>query len=325
MISASKVKKGGFVVAKLVRITPKIGDNWADIKDDFILLKKAQGMADRTIEDYEYHISKFFNEHPDIVNYDMLERNVLTYFAESSKLAIGTYNIRRKNLNTFFNWCVGHGLIPANPIRHIRKKKDDGRIRPISEDDLKRLLGLPEKKTYCGLRDYTLMLLSLDTGIRPSEAISLKDSDVNIESGEVFVRQEVAKARISRTLPISDEVIPHIVRIIGINKRIWNQDYIFCSSTGLPMKISLWKQRMALYSRKLGRQVSAYDLRHAFAIMYLRNGGDAFMLQRIMGHADMEMTKRYLKFSQTDLQNAHANASPLASLLGRKKKIIKLK
>lgn len=81
---------------------------------------------------------------------------------------------------------------------------------------------------------------------------------------------------------------------------------------------------MRHYARKLGAPVSAYDLRHAFAIMYLRNGGDAFTLQRIMGHTSMEMTRRYLQFTQADLHNAHATASPVISLLGKKRKVVRL-
>lgn len=311
-------------MSRLINITPEITDNWQEIIDDFLLFKQAQGLAERTIADYEYHTSLFFEKYPEIKTYDALEKNVLKYFAQTSRLAVGTFNIRRKYLNTFFRWCVSQGVIPANPIRHIKIRKDEGRIRPIPEDTLKELIELPDKKTYVGLRDYTLILLSLDTGIRPSEALAIVASDINIKAGELFVRPEIAKTGVSRTLPISDEVIPSIVKLAGINEKTWNTDKLFCTCEGRQMTINAWKKRMRVYSKKLGFTISAYDLRHAFAIMYLRNGGDAFTLQRLMGHTDMEMTKRYLKFSQTDLQNAHAGASPLASLLGKKKKIIKI-
>ncbi len=312
-------------MVKLTKITPQIEDNWLEIMDNFILYKQAQGLADRTIEDYEYHISLFFKKYSEPINYDELEKNVLRYFAESSKLATGTFNIRRKNLNTFFNWCVQEGIIPANPIRHIKMKKTEGRIRPISPEDLKKLLEKPNKKTYVGFRDYTLILLSLDTGIRPSEALSLVESDINVRAGEVFIRPEIAKTGTSRTLPVSKEAITSMARLVSINKKTWDTDFVFCTCEGQQMSISAWKQRMTYYSKKIKTPISAYDLRHAFAILYLRNGGDAFSLQRIMGHTDMEMTKYYLKFSQSDLQNAHAGASPIKSLLGRRKKIVKLK
>lgn len=312
-------------MSKLVKITPEISNNWKEVFEDFILFKQAQGLAKRTIDDYMFHIPKFFKEYPEIKDYNKLEKNVLKYFAESAKLSAGTFNIRRKNLNTFFNWCVQEGLIPANPIRNIRKRKTEGRIRQISEETLKKLLELPNLKTYVGLRDYTFMLLSLDTGIRPAEATALIISDINTKAGEVFIRPEVAKTGISRTLPISEETISSITKLYTINKKTWDTDFVFCSCTGQPLTVQAWKQRMAVYSKKLKTTISAYDLRHAFAIIYLRNGGDPFTLQRLMGHTDMEMTQYYLKFSKTDLQNAHASASPLSSLLVRKKKILKLR
>lgn len=311
-------------MAMLIKITPSLSENWEDAKEDFLLLKRAQGLADRTLWDYDYHISLFFKKYPEVDDYDVLKKNVLKYFSDASKLAAGTYNIRRKNLNTFFAWCLEEGIIPANPIKPIKIKKDEGRIRPIPEDTLEKMLDLPDKKTYTGFRDYTLMILSLDTGIRPSEVVALDIDDMNARAGELFVRQEIAKTRESRTLPVSEEVVLHIVKLARINEKTWGLKCIFCTCEGERMTTDAWKKRMFVYSKKLGTTISAYDLRHAFAIMYLRNGGDPFTLQRIMGHADMEMTKRYLKFSKTDLQNVHKSASPLKKLLGRKKRIRKI-
>ncbi|MCL6558201.1 MAG: site-specific integrase, partial [Firmicutes bacterium] len=67
---------------------------------------------------------------------------------------------------------------------------------------LKKLLDMPDQTTFSGLRDYALLLLQLDTGIRPKEALSLEVSDINLQACEVYVRAETAKTRIARTLPI---------------------------------------------------------------------------------------------------------------------------
>lgn len=312
-------------MGRLTKITPDLEGNWQEILDNFVLFKRAQGVGGRTIWDYEYLIGKFFEKYPDIQDYDTLEKNVLRYFADLSDNAPGTFNLRRKNLNTFFIWCVSQGIIPANPIRHIKIRKDEGRIRPIPEEELKKLLELPDLKTYVGLRDYALILLSLDNGIRPSEAVFLTSAHVNTKAGEVFVSADISKTGISRTLPISRDTIISISRLIALNEKTWNTNWVFCSCEGCQLTVHAWQERLQVYSKKLKVTISPYDLRHAFAILYLRNGGDAFSLQRIMGHTDMEMTKRYLKFSSTDIQNAHSAASPLAALLGRKKKVVKVK
>ncbi|RKL62997.1 site-specific integrase [Thermoanaerobacteraceae bacterium SP2] len=311
---------------RLTKIVTQINTDWKECVNNFILLKSAEGLSQRTIDDYKYHLCHFFNKYGNVLDdYEALKKAVLEYFAESSELAADTFNIRRKYLKCFFAWCLHEGIIPANPLDTIHKKKSEGRIRPIDTDTLEALLKLPDKNTYAGLRDYTLMLLSLDTGIRPSEALALTVDDVNLKSQEIYIREEVAKTRVSRTLPILKETALSLAKLIAITQKTWDTKNIFYTCEGNPMTINVWKQRMWQYSKKLGKPISAYDLRHAFAIMYLRNGGDAFTLQRLMGHTDMEMTKRYLKFSQTDLQNAHQTASPLNRLLPKKRRVRNIK
>ena len=311
-------------MGKLTKISPGIQGDWREILDSFILFKRAEGVCDRTIWDYEYLISRFFDQFPEIQNYDQLKKNVLRYFANLSGSAPATHNLRRKNLNTFFYWCVSEGIISENPIKHIKIKKDEGRIRPIPKEDLQKLIALPNQKVYVGFRDYSMILLSLDCGIRPSEAVFLTDRHINTRAGEVFVSADIAKTGISRTLPISRETSVILSRLIGINQKTWGLSWVFCSCEGVRLTVHAWQERMQVYSKKLKTTISPYDLRHAFAILYLKNKGDLFSLQRIMGHTDIEMTKRYIAFSQTDIHVAHAGASPLATLLNKKKKIVKI-
>jgi site-specific recombinase XerD len=68
---------------------------------------------------------------------------------------------------------------------------------------------------------------------------------------------------------------------------------------------------MKKYSIRLGYPVIPYSLRYSFALLYLRNGGNVFTLQRTMGHADLNMTKRYLALTQEDLKREHKMASPV--------------
>lgn len=80
---------------------------------------------------------------------------------------------------------------------------------------------------------------------------------------------------------------------------------------------------MKEYSKKLGYRVTPYDLRHTFALYSLREGMNVFALQRILGHTDLTMTKRYLALTQEDLHKEHDKSSPLR--LFEKKRLRKLK
>lgn len=307
---------------RLTSIKPKVEDGWEHVCNSFLLHKTAQGVSDRTLTDYKYHVSLFFSAYPSID--EKLEENVLKYFASCSHLAPGTFNIRRRYLNAFFNWCVDAGLLQVNPVANIRRRKTEPRVRLIPEKDLRKLLKLPNQKTYTGLRDYTFMLLSLDTGIRPSEAVALADSDINLKGLEVFVRPEVSKTKTARTLPISKAVSAALMRLLSVNEKHFPGSCVFYSSEGGQLSGNAWSLRLRFYSEKLGVTISPYDLRHTFAVMYIRAGGDAFSLQRLMGHADMEMTKHYANLTQSDLKEKHSESSPLNALISRKKRIRKL-
>ena len=311
---------------RLTKVTARLELSWDKSLANFLSMKAANRLSRRTIKDYRYHVELFFGKYPEAWgDYDNLRQSVLEYFAGSIDLSPDTYNTRRKCLKAFFRWCVSEGIIPADPTEGLKVRKTEGRIRDIPLEVLQKLITLPDRSTYTGLRDYALILLSLDNGIRPSEALSLLPSDFNFSSMEVHVRAEIAKTRVSRTLPLSQSTCLAIRKLLTVRPDDWEKATMFCSCDGRQLAENGWRLRLDRYKKKLKHDISPYDLRHCFAIMYLRNGGDPFTLQRIMGHTSMEMTRRYLKFSSTDIQNAHSAASPLASLLGRKKKVVKVK
>lgn len=80
---------------------------------------------------------------------------------------------------------------------------------------------------------------------------------------------------------------------------------VFCSYEGRPLLETSWAYRLKQYSHQLGSSITPYSLRHSFALLYLRNGGNAFTLQRTMDHADLNMTKRYLALNGEDLKREH--------------------
>lgn len=79
------------------------------------------------------------------------------------------------------------------------------------------------------------------------------------------------------------------------------------------------------YSEKLGVNVTPYHLRHTFALWFLRNGGNLFALQKIMGHSKLDMTRHYVELVQADVKNSHEKASPINNLFTQAHTVTKLK
>ncbi|MCX6089200.1 MAG: site-specific integrase [Candidatus Atribacteria bacterium] len=119
--------------------------------------------------------------------------------------------------------------------------------------------------------------------MRPGETLSLLPKDINLLGLEVTIRGEVAKTKVTRTLPISALTVTHIQKLLRARLTTWNDTVpVFCSCEGKQMKSHSWSHQMKKYSKRLGHSVTPYSLRHSFALLYLRNGGNVFTLQRTM-------------------------------------------
>ena len=141
----------------------------------------------------------------------------------------------------------------------------------------------------------------------------------------VTIPAQISKTRIARTLPILHPTANTINKLIEVRHPTWEDDVpVFCSNEGTKLNVQTWGDRLEIYSRELGVRIRPYDLRHTFALLYLRSGGNAFGLQKSLGHVDMSMTKRYVNLSGNDLQEIHKTASPLNRLITIKNRVGKI-
>lgn len=123
----------------------------------------------------------------------------------------------------------------------MKKRKDEGRIVNLDAKVLSKLLATPDQKTFAGLRDYALIMLTLDTGIRPNEAFQLEVDDINWRALEVYVRSDVAKTKISRTLPISPVTAQAIKGLTQARHPMWGEGIpVFSSTEGTRLTRHTW-------------------------------------------------------------------------------------
>lgn len=295
--------------------------SWQEALQEFILKKQAEGKSERTISDYRNFVRRFFAEYPSAWP-DNLKAAAYQHLAE--KVSPATYNLRLIYLRAFFQYCLQEGYINANPLIGFKRKKVSDRFVNLDLETLKALLDLPNRKTYTGLRDYALILLTLDTGIRPSEALSLMPEDVNLKAATVTVRPEIAKTRTPRILPLSPATVEALKELIAARPEEWKDAPLFCNQDGRPMLETSWNHRVGDYGGKLGIKLRAYDLRHLAATWYLKNGGNVHGLRILLGHADLQMAKKYVHFVEADITQDHKQASVVNKLIQPRKRIRKV-
>jgi integrase len=293
-------------------------EQWKEYLDLYLKHKKALKLAPRTIDDSRYHVTNLFKgKDIDFSDFRGLKNLITGYFADSDNISPVTFNTRRKNLNTFFNWLIEEEYINKSPMKSIKKVREDHKPKHVSLDVIVKLLNACDRKTYNGLRDYISIALCFDTGVRPSEMMKLLYSDFDLEHKQFTVRAEVSKTRISRELPLNDILIPLIQELNHHHiKAHWEKDIpLLANEDKTPLDRFSWRRRVITYSEIIGIHVTPYMIRHTAAYTMLKNKANAFHVQSMLGHTNLNTTKIYINLALSDLQEVHKETSPLSRVI----------
>ena len=223
-----------------------------------------------------------------------------------------------RGIRIFFSWLVAEEIITENPFTRVKLPRLPQKIIPAFTDtQLKALFASIDTARPWGFRDYTMILMMLDTGLRVSEVVGLQLSNVFIEDHLVRV---TGKGNKQRAVPLGQHLSRQLWRYmvrLRPEPALPTLDQVFLSRNGRRMTKDTVRGRMVYYGHKagiVGVRCSPHTLRHTAAISYLRNGGDVFSLQRLLGHSTLEMTRRYCQVADTDVQKVHRTASPVDNL-----------
>jgi integrase/recombinase XerD len=223
-----------------------------------------------------------------------------------------------RSVRAFWSWLAGEGIIDENPFARVKVPRAPRKVIPtFSPSQIRALLGAIDTATPEGFRDCVIILTLLDTGLRVSELAGLRLDDVWLEEGVLKVTGKGGKERI---IPIGKGVRRLLWRYIsGVRPGPENPscDAVFLTADGRPLTVHRIRNRMTVYGRRAGLsgvRCSPHTLRHTAAVSFLRNGGDVFSLQRLLGHSTLLMTRHYCELADVDVRRAHATASPVDNL-----------
>lgn len=291
---------------------------------EFTYFKEAQNVSSMTIISFKHTLNHFFAEYKgNIQDTKKLQMAVSMFLVSKSN---EYYNKQLQALRQFFGYCIGEGVIRVNPCDGLKYRRHSVRIIEHSQETIKALLSMPDKSLFVGLRDYVAMLVMLDCGIRPNELLQITLNDIDFANSQMIVREIVSKTNTLRTLPLSPNVITQIKKLIYARHENWGSEVpVFCTIAGYRLSSHDFQKRFKIYSEKLGVTVTPYHLRHTFALWFVRNGGNLFALQKIMGHTKLDMTRTYVNLVQADLKNSHKKATPINNLFDQAYTVRKIK
>lgn len=214
-------------------------------------------------------------------------------------------------MHAFLTWAIQHGRAPEDCLDRVRwPKLPKVAIKPFSRSDVEKLLAEAARGSMPE-RDQAMLLLMADTGLRASELLGLKDTD--IRGGRILIR---GKGSRERWVPVSPEALAAIDRWRAV--RPPEATHLFWSRHHRP----LHRASLCALFKRLGERAgidgvrcSPHTMRHTTGVEWIRDNGDVFTLQRLLGHADLNMTRRYLLLNDQDVADAHQRHSLAAKLV----------
>jgi integrase/recombinase XerD len=226
------------------------------------------------------------------------------------ELSPTTCNITIRELNTFLKWLFDNEFTPTQlkmqQLKVEKKVKQD-----FTDEEIKRFINW-KPSTWFQNRLYALIMTLVDSGIRIDEALTLKRSDVDFYDMTIKVKGKGNKERI---VPFSLE----LRKVLWKFAKTHPHDLMFSTQQG--HKLSYHNmlrelKELAADLRITNEDVGFHQFRYGFALNYIRQGGDAFRLQRVMGHATIATTQGYVRLLTSDLKEAHIQTSRLKKLQG---------
>lgn len=289
-----------------------------ELQTRFLLSKKLNGVQEITLASYRKVFMNFEHQTGKPIDYDNLMEQVADFFFAINWYSDMTFNNQRSNLNGYFNFLVDKGIIKENPIKalEITRRKEEDKPRPANKDDLIKLLSVIPTYTYVGIRDYTMILLMADTGIRPAEIVRLKEDHLNLARSSIILTKDITKTKRERITPISDGVKSSLIKFNKIIESVFeDRKYLFLTEQGEKMNTYVLRNNMKAYSEKAGVKITPYQLRHFFGTEYLRHDGNLLYLQKVLGHSNLNTTRKYIQISDDDLLRSHQMVSPAKELM----------
>ncbi|WP_346200675.1 tyrosine-type recombinase/integrase [Caldifermentibacillus hisashii] len=280
-----------------------------------------RNLRPQTIQYYRNELSVFYKTLKEIgvdAPMDEISKDTLKDIIIQMKkkgLQTVTINTRLRAIRAFFNFLQRERYIKHNPMAEIKLLKDRKKIvETFTNKQLQMLFKQPNLRTFVGIRDYTFMMLLLETGIRVSELEGVCVQDIIWNESRIHIRK--TKTYRERLVPIQNKMKQQLQKYLQI-RGTTECDALFLTLDDTPMSKRQFQNRVTYYGKQAnlqGVRCSCHTFRHTFAKYSVKNGAGIFELQQILGHTSMEMVKTYVNLFSDDVMEKHKAFSPLNGL-----------
>ena len=301
---------------QLLRIgsVANLADSLTAAIDGFLVFCRSKNLSPNTLIYYQYRL-RAFQSYLDQNGTSCAPREVTPRVIrefindEIERHSASTANHSVTTLRALFSFLVSDGFLATSPMAGVKKVRcRKALIETFTPEQIEAIIATCDK-SFTGVRDRAIVLTLFDTGLRASELCGLTLDDVSWREQTMVV---VGKGDCERVVSFG-KVARQVLALYIARRGELETNAFFVTQFGDPIDRYRLSDIIGSRCRQAdvaGIRCSPHTLRHTFAVTYLRNGGDVFSLQKLLGHADLAMTKCYCQLSQTDALDKHRAHSP---------------
>ena len=287
--------------------------------DSFIIylhnIKKTSSNTEMSYKRDLLKVHHFMEEQgiSDVSKISATNLNSYVLYLEKNQFSAATISRNIASIKAFYHYMFREGMVKEDVSEKLNAPRIEKKIPGIlTMEEVIKLLEQPSGNSPKEIRDKAMLELLYATGIRVTELITLKLTDINLQMGFIICR-DAAKERV---VPFGKEARNALIRYLNGTREKMMEDpaceYLFANCSGQPMSRQGFWKLIKHYAKKAGitADITPHTLRHSFAAHLVENGADLRSVQEMLGHSDISTTQIYANMNHNRIREVYAKAHP---------------
>lgn len=287
------------------------------IIQDFIDYLKSRRVATNTLVSYERDVKQLF-KHLKQIDKKMFEvtsddiQNYIAYLQTAGK-SNATISRNIASIKAFYKYLLKNKLVESNVADSVVSPKVEKKdLTILSTKEIEKLLEQPNSIDLKGQRDKAMLEVLYATGIRVTELVNIRTSDVNLNTGHIKIKKKSKE----RAIPIGNIAMrclkDYMANARPLLIKTEQEDTLFINTNGQKMtRQGFWKiLKHYKEEANIEKELTPHTIRHSFAVHLLQNGAEIKMVQEILGHTDVASTIMYTQMADMKLRDEYLKAHP---------------